>query len=374
MKDNPIKQLGALDQSVWLDYISRELLSSGTLKTMMERDGLMGMTSNPTIFEKAMVDSSDYDFEIRALAQQKKDALAIYEALSQADVQRAADEFRPVYEKTNGKDGYVSLEVNPHLAYDTEGTIEEARRFVTSLNRPNIMIKVPATREGLRAIEVLTRDGVNINATLIFGLPRYREVALAYITGLEKRVADGKTVERIHSVASFFISRIDTSVDAALEKVAAQGGAKADQARSLLGTVAIAGAKAAYRIYDEMFGGVRFAALRKKGANAQRLLWASTSTKNPKYSDVKYVEALIGAHTVNTIPNETLDLYRDHGNPKARLTEGIDEAVILLGKLGQIGVNLDEITQFLETDGVEKFNKSFDGLIAALQAKVVKGV
>lgn len=373
MNDNPIKQLRTLGQSVWLDYISRELLTSGELGIMLDRDGLMGMTSNPTIFENAIAKSSDYDREIMQMAEDGMDTMAIYEALSQKDVQSAADQFRTVYDQTNGKDGYVSLEVNPHLAYDTEGTIEEGRRLFSALDRPNIMIKVPATKQGLAAIETLTAEGININVTLIFDLPRYKEVVQSYMAGLEKRVNRGEPIDTVHSVASFFISRIDTAVDAKLLKIIDQGGDAAKKAEKALGQVAIASAKAAVLIQDELFASDCFKALRDKGANVQRLLWASTSTKDPKYSDVIYVEELIGTNTVNTIPTSTLDLYRDHGQPALRLGNGLEEAKRILESLKELGIDLKEVTQKLEDEGVDKFNVSFDSLIDALDRKTAAG-
>ncbi len=369
MQENPLQKLYSQGQSVWLDYISRQLIASGKLRSILSQDSVVGMTSNPTIFEKAIAESHDYDGEIRTMAQQGMDALAIYEKISQQDVRSAADEFLSVYQKTNRKDGYVSLEVNPHLAYDTQGTVLEAQRFYKELDRPNVMIKVPATKQGLPAIEQLTSEGINVNVTLIFSVVRYKEVVDAYVRGLAKRVHNGHPIDGIHSVASFFISRIDTSVDSALEKMAKNGNASAD---SLMGQIAVSSAKAAYRMQKEIYSGEDFRQMLIKGANVQRLLWASTSTKNPKYSDVKYVEELIGADTVNTIPNETLDLYRDHGRPELRLDQGMDEALRKLEQLKQAGVDLEEISELLEKDGVDKFNKSFDDLLSAIQKKMAQ--
>ena len=324
------------------------------------------MTSNPTIFEKAIVDSQEYDQDIRAMALEGKGVNAIYEALSQRDVQSAADEFRSVYDKTAGNDGYVSLEVNPHLAHDTKGTVEEARRLWKTLARPNVLIKVPATTEGLPAIQALISEGINVNVTLLFGLPRYRQVADAYIAGLAARAAQGKPVNHVASVASFFISRIDGLIDPLLERVIVQGGEEADLAKRVRGHVAIASAKMAYQIYKEMFWSGRFKELAVLGARVQRLLWASTSTKNPGESDVKYVEALIGPDTVNTAPLATFDAYRDHGDPKARLEQDVEEARMVLERLPDLGISLDHVTQQLEDDGVEKFNKPFDQLFQTL--------
>jgi transaldolase len=271
-----------------------------------------------------------------------------------------------VYDETDGKDGYVSLEVNPHLAHDTNGTIAEARRLWAALNRPNVLIKVPATTEGLQAIQQLIIEGINVNVTLLFGLPRYRQVAEAYISGIEARLAQGKSVQHVASVASFFVSRIDTLVDPRLEKIIARGGDEVQLAKQLHGQVAIASAKAAYQIFKEIFGSDRFKKLTDQGARVQRLLWASTGTKNPDYSDVKYIEALIGADTVDTAPPETLDAYRDHGEPKARLEQDAEQADWVLQRLPLLGINIDQVTQQLEDEGVEKFNQPFDELMETL--------
>jgi transaldolase len=372
MKKNPLKQLGMFGQSIWLDYIRRDLISSGGLRRLIEEDGLRGMTSNPSIFEKAIADSQDYDEDIRAMALKGKGAEAIYETLSQRDVQSAADEFRALYDKTDGKDGYVSLEVNPHLAYDTHGTAKEARRLWAALNRPNVFIKIPATANGLPAIQQLISEGINVNVTLLFGLPRYRQVVEAYIAGIEVRAAQAKPMKQIASVASFFVSRIDALVDPLLEKIIAEGGEAADLAKKVRGQVAIASAKMAYQIFKEIFGGDRFRKLADHGARVQRLLWASTSTKNPDYSDVKYVEALIGPETVNTAPLETLDAYRDHGEPKARLELYVKESRRMMERLPELGVGIDNVTQHLEDEGVEKFNQPFDKLMATLEKAVPK--
>ena len=369
MRHNPLKELASLGQSLWLDYIRRKLIVSGELGRLIEEDGLRGMTSNPSIFEKAIVESHDYDEDIRAMALEGKGVKEIYEALSLGDVQSAADEFRSVYDKTDGKDGYVSLEVNPHLAHDTKGTIEEARRLWTALNRPNALIKVPATADGLPAIQQLISEGISVNVTLLFGLPRYRQVADAYIAGIEARAAQGKPVKHVASVASFFVSRIDTLVDSLLEKHIAQGGPEADIAKQVHGEVAVASAQMAYQIYKNIFGGARFKKLADKGARPQRLLWASTGTKNPDYSDVKYVESLIGPDTVNTVPLETLDAYRDHGDSKARLEEDIELASGVLERLAKFHIDIDMVTQQLEDEGVEKFNKPFDKLMETLKEK-----
>ncbi len=366
---NPLKKLGMLGQSIWLDYIRRDLITGGELRRLIDEDGLRGMTSNPSIFEKAIAESHIYDEDIRNIGLKKKDVKAIYEALSQRDVQSAADEFWPVYENTGGKDGYVSLEVNPHLAHDTKGTIEEARRLWAALDRPNVFIKVPATADGLPAIQQLISEGININVTLLFGLPRYRQVAQAYIAGIEARVAQGKPVEYMASVASFFVSRIDVLVDSLLEKLISQSGSKADIAKKVHGQVAVASAKMAYQIYKEIFGNNRFKKLADKGAHVQRLLWASTGTKNPDYSDVKYIESLIGPDTVNTVPLETIDAYRDHGDPKSRLEQDVEKARWVMAQLPELGVSIDKVTQQLEDEGVKKFDEPFDKLMETLAKK-----
>jgi transaldolase len=369
MKHNPLKQLGALGQSIWLDYIRRDLIAGPGLRHLIEEDDLRGMTSNPAIFEKAIVESHDYERDIQAMALAGKDAEAMYETITQSDVRSAADEFRPLYDTTDGEDGYVSLEVNPHLAHDTVGTVKEARRLWAALDRPNVFIKVPATAEGLPAIQQLISEEINVNVTLLFGLPRYRQVAEAYIAGVEACAARGRSVEHLASVASFFISRIDALVDPVLEKLIAQGGEEADLAKKAQGQVAIASAKMAYQIYKEMFGSDRFEKLKPRGAMVQRLLWASTSTKNPAYSDVKYVEALIGPDTVNTAPLETLDGYRDHGEPKGRLEEDLKEAQAVLERLPELGIDIDDVTRQLEDEGVAKFNQPFDKLMETLTQK-----
>ncbi len=366
MKENPLRKLQALGQSIWLDYIRCDLISSGELRRLIEEDGLRGITSNPSIFEKSISGSHFYDDDIRTLALEGKDVMAIYADLSRQDVQRAADEFRPVYHASGGADGYVSLEVNPHLAHNTSGTLQEARQLWAALKRPNVFIKIPATVEGLPAIGQLISEGINVNVTLLFGLPRYRQVAQAYIAGMEARVAQGKSIKTVASVASFFVSRIDALLDPLMEKSIAQNGHEAHLARKAHGQVAIASAKMAYQIYQEIFGGAQFKTLAAQGAHVQRLLWGSTSVKNPDYSDLKYVEALIGADTVNTVPLETLAAYRDHGDPKVRIEEDVEQAGRLLARLPELGINLDAVTQQLEDEGVEKFTKPFDKLMAAL--------
>lgn len=369
MKNNPLLKLETFGQSVWLDFLGRNALDNGELQELIDQDGVSGLTSNPSIFEKAIAGSHDYDNAIRTLALACKSIEEIYQALTVADIQRAADLFRPLYDRLEGRDGFVSLEVSPQLAHDTAGTIAEARHLWTAVNRPNLLIKVPGTREGLPAIEQLIGEGINVNITLLFGLPRYREVAEAYLVGLETLAARGKPLARIASVASFFLSRIDALIDPMLEKLRLERGSVAETVADLQGQIAIASAKVAYQIYQEIFGSERYQKLSRQGARTQRLLWASTSTKNPEYSDVKYVEPLIGRETINTMPLETLNVYRDHGKPALQLEEGSQEAYRVLEGLHQAGIDLDALTQELEDEGVTKFSKAFDQLMAALAEK-----
>lgn len=359
-----------MGQSIWLDYIKRDLIREGKLKNLIDKDGLGGMTSNPSIFEKAIAKSKDYDHDIQEMKSQNKDINSIYEALTQQDVGDAADIFRVVYNNNQGKDGFVSLEVNPHLAHDTEGTIVEARRLWKALDRSNIMIKVPATLEGLPAIQQLISEGINVNITLLFGLPRYEAVIEAYFSGLEMRLAMGKSIDSIASVASFFLSRIDVLVDPLLEEMSTQDNEVSILAKKIHGQVAIASAKTAYQIYKKIVISDRFIKLAEKGAQRQRLLWASTGTKNPTYSDVKYLEALIGPETINTVPVETLDAYRDHGDPTLLLEQEVEKAIWIFQKLPELGINIDQVTQQLEQEGVKKFNDAFDQLISVLKEKV----
>ena len=369
MQSNPLRNLETYGQSLWLDYIRRELITSGDLRRLLEEDGLKGVTSNPAIFEKAISGSKDYDAAIRDLAQREEGLETTYESLTVRDVQMAADVFLPLFEKLKGQDGFVSLEINPHLARDTEGTINEARRLWHELNRPNVLIKVPGTIEGLPAITQLISEGINVNVTLLFGLPRYQQVAEAYLAGLERRASKGHSLSMITSVASFFLSRIDVLVDSLLEKIVASGGAIAAKAEGLKGEVAVASAKMAYSLYRDIFTGRRFLALSSRGARPQRLLWASTSTKNPAYPDTKYVEPLIGPDTINTMPLETLHAYRDHGQPALRLEEGLDQARSFLARLFEVGIDLDQVTGQLEEEGIGKFIKPYDNLLCILEAK-----
>jgi len=366
MKMNPLLKLEGLGQSIWLDSISRPMLTSGELKRLIKKDGLSGVTSNPAIFEKAIAETDDYDGAIGTLARKGKGVDEIYENLVVHDIRLATDQLRPVYDRTDGKDGFVSLEVSPHLAHDTKGTVAEARRLWAAVKRPNVFIKVPATASGLPAIRELISKGINVNVTLLFGLPRYREVARAYLAGLEDRIVDGQSINRVTSVASFFLSRIDTMIDPVLEEKRLKGGRSGLLAASLHGEVAVSSAKVAYRIFKEVFRSASFMNLAQHGGRVQRLLWASTSTKNPAYSDVKYVEPLIGPETVNTVPMETIRAYRDHGKPALRLERGLEKAEKVMKSLPDVGVNLDNVTQTLEDEGVDKFVKPFDLLMQRL--------
>ncbi len=369
-KRNRLRGLEVFGQSVWMDFIQRKMIESGKLKKMIQKDGLGGVTSNPSIFEKAIAESSDYDKAIRELAGKGQTADQIYTAITVKDIQDTADLFRPLYDRLDGADGFVSLEVSPRLAHDTAGTIAEARRLWAAVGRPNVMIKVPGTKEGLPAIRQLIGEGINVNITLLFGLPRYRQVAEAYIAGLETLAARGKPLKSTASVASFFLSRIDVLIDPMLKKAGAKNSSKADLAEKLKGQTAILSAKEAYLIYRELFNDKKFNKLKAKGAKNQRLLWASTSTKNPDYSDLKYVDGLIGPETVNTIPLETLAAYRDHGEPGSRLSHDEMGAHKTLLQLSELGIDLDEMTQRLEDEGVQKFTKSFDLLMKTLKKKI----
>lgn len=367
MGENPLKILESYGQSIWMDFISRGVIDSGQLSKWIQEDGVSGMTTNPTIFEKAIGETHDYDAAIRVLAGEQKTVEEMFQSIAVEDVQHSADLFRPIYEKTGGGDGFVSIEVSPGLAHDTQGSIAEARKLWAWVNRPNVMVKIPGTKEGLPAIRQLLGEGVNINITLLFGLPRYREVTEAYMGGLEDLLASQrKPLKNSASVASFFLSRIDVLVDPMLEKIMQAGGLKAEQARNTHGQTAIASAKVAYQMYHEIFNSGRFKKLAAQGAHTQRLLWASTSTKNPQYSDVKYVDALIGPDTVDTVPVETLDAFRDHGHPAVRLDRDVDQAHRVLDQLAELGISLDAVTQQLEDDGVEKFIKSFNQLMDTL--------
>lgn len=367
---NTLQQLQELGQSIWYDNIQRSMLGSdGELARMIREEGLAGVTSNPTIFEKAIAGSNDYDASLRALLQRnsRQSSRELFFSLAIEDIQQAADLLQPVYQQTKGHDGYVSLEVSPDLAYDTDRTIAEARELAHRVNRPNLMIKVPATREGVPAVEALTAAGININATLLFSVERYAEVAQAYLRGLRQRQQQRLPVDRIASVASFFVSRVDALIDKLLDEKLANGG-NGEQIRALKGQAAIANAKAAYLVYQRLYD-EGFADLANIGARSQRLLWASTGVKNPEYSDVLYIDKLIGRETVNTVPPATYKAFLDHGQPTATLEDGIKEAPALLAQLHQLGIDLGAATRQLEDEGVKSFENSFQTLLAAIDSK-----
>jgi transaldolase len=371
---NPLAQIPDFGQSIWLDYIRRNFIASGELKALIDNDDLRGVTSNPAIFEEAIAHSDDYTQAIADLAKAGKSSEEIFLAIAVEDVQNAADLFKEVYERTAGLDGYVSLEVSPNLALDTAGTTKEALSSWKVLDRKNVMIKIPGTKEGLHAIQHAISEGININVTLLFGLDRYREVAEAYIAGLEERAAKGEPIDSISSVASFFLSRIDSMVDPLLEKICEENTSRSLVAKQLLGKVAIASARVAYHIFKEVFGSDRFKALEAKGAKPQRLLWASTSTKNKTFRDVVYIEELIGPHTVNTVPKDTLDAFRDHGVAADRLEAGIEEAQWVLYQLEDVvGIKLADISKQLEEEGIQKFIKPFKSLMDVLEEKRQEG-
>ncbi len=360
-RPNPLKQLHDLGQSVWLDYIRRDLITAGGLRKLIDEDGLCGVTSNPTIFDKAIAESSFYDDSIRELlnANPHAPAAELFEKLEVEDVRAAADVFRPVYEQTEGRDGFVSIEVSPFLANDTPATVAEGRRLWREVARPNVMIKVPATREGIPAIYTLTAEGVNVNITLMFSLAHYDAVANAFLGGLER----AQNPRQVSSVASFFVSRIDTAVDKQLQKLGTR------EALALRGTIAVANAKLAYQRFKEAFSGPRWEKLSRRGARVQRPLWASTGTKNSAYSDVLYIETLIAPETVSTMPVQTMDAFRDHGRVRLTVEEGLDEARRRLAELARLGINLDQITEQLQVDGVTAFAASLDQLLHTLEEK-----
>jgi transaldolase len=367
MKDHGIAKLINFGQSVWYDFIKRDLLDSGELKRLIEEDGLRGMTSNPTIFEKAIAGSNLYDKDLSA--SKASDDAGRCEAVMVADVTKACDIFRPLFDKAGGKDGFVSIEVSPTAANDTKTTLSDAHRLWASVNRPNLMVKIPGTAAGLPAIRQCLAEGININVTLLFAVERYVEVAEAYIAGLEDRAKASKDISKVQSVASFFVSRVDSKADKSLGEVIAKGGPDAEKAKALLHTVAIDNAKVAYEAFLKCFSGARWGALAQKGAAVQRPLWASTSTKDPTLPDVMYVEALIGKDTVNTMPPDTYKAYVDHGKPAARITDAMPAAHKRLADLASLGIDLKKITRELEVEGVASFTKSFEALLTAVGQK-----
>jgi len=378
MSANPLQRLTDLGQSVWYDYIRRDLIQGGGLKRLIEQDALRGMTSNPTIFQKAIAETSLYDDDIRRFGEQGLSTAEVFERLAVTDVQRAADAFRPVFDATGGEDGFVSIEVGPALALDTEGSIAEARRLWRACERPNVMIKIPGTEEGVPAIRRCLAEGININITLLFSVPRHRQVMEAYLTALEERVAAGQPIDNLRSVASFFVSRVDTNVDKKLDAVAAPAAdaARPEEvrrlAKELRGKLAIANARLAYVAFEEVFGGDRFRALAARGARKQRPLWASTSTKDPRYPDLYYVEALVAPDSIDTMPPETLEAYRDHGDPKVRIHDGLDGpegAREAFRRLPELGIDEQQVYRELEEEGVRKFTDSYDALLKVLAEK-----
>jgi transaldolase/glucose-6-phosphate isomerase len=367
---NPLIDLLKDGQSMWLDYIRRDLFTTGKLKAMIEEDGLRGMTSNPAIFEKAIADSSLYDDILHSLAAQKSlSATAKYEQIAIRDIRDAADQLRGVYEETNFRDGYVSLEVSPYLANKTQETIDEARRLWKTVQRENVMIKIPGTAEGLPAIRQAISEGININVTLLFAQEVYVKVAEAYVAGVEELAARGGNLKKMAGVASFFISRIDTLIDSMLDQKLKSTSDPNQQARlkSLLGKVAIANGKLTYQRYQKIFSGPNWDKLAAKGAQTQRVLWASTSTKNPNYRDVMYVEELIGPDTVDTIPPATIEAFRQHGRVRPSLTEDIPGAQKAMDDLAKAGISMKEVTDKLTVDGVKLFSDAFDKLLAAVE-------
>ena len=358
---NPLLQLLDHGQSIWLDYIRRNLITSGELKRLVEEDGLRGVTSNPTIFDKAIAGSSDYDQQLQQLLAANPDSspLQLFDKIQIEDIQTAADVLRPAYDRTEGADGFVSIEVGPSLAHDTSGSIAEARRMWNAVNRPNLMVKIPATPEGIPAILALTAEGININITLMFSMAHYEAVANAYISGLERNFQP----QRVSSVASFFVSRVDTAVDKALEKIGTP------EALALRGAIGIANCKMVYQRFREIFASDRWKTLAKRGARLQRVLWASTGTKNPAYSDVLYIESLIGPDSINTMPPATMNAFRDHGKVRDTITEGLDEARAALEELAKLGIDLNSITENLQDDGVKAFSESMDKLLQSLEEK-----
>ncbi len=369
MSQTPLHELHAHGQSVWLDFLSRDLVDSGELARLVAEEGVRGMTSNPTIFQEAIKGSDTYDEDIRRLGAEGLSPEEMFEAIAVDDIAAACDVLRPVFDESGMTDGFVSLEVSPRLAHDTEGTVEEARRLVASVDRPNLMIKVPATPAGLPAVETLITEGVNVNITLIFAQAVYRGVVDAYLSALENRAAAGEPVDDVASVASTFVSRIDTAVDAQLESLLAERADDADEIRSLLGKVAIANSKAVYEIFEEISASERYQALAADGAQPQRPLWASTSTKNPAYPATLYVDELIGPNTVNTMPSATMDAFRDQGEVQPTVSSDPDYWSGVLERLAALGVDLDAIMDQLQDEGVQKFIDSYDDLLNDLEAK-----
>jgi transaldolase len=368
MSENRLQRLHAAGQSIWLDFIDRTLLENGELQRRIHDDALTGMTSNPTIFEKALAEGNAYDAQIRQDADSRT-GMDLFERIATTDVRSACDIFAPVHQASGGQDGFVSIEVSPGAANDSGATIAEAKRLWATVDRPNVMVKVPGTVEGAKAVQALTAAGINVNITLLFAIEAYRRVIEAYMAGLEERIAGGKEIARIHSVASFFVSRVDTEVDKRLDALAAKSPDKAAAAQKLHGKAAIANAKLAYELFQNSISSDRWRAISGKGGTLQRPLWASTSTKNKAYRDVVYVEELIGPHTVNTMPPQTIEAFRDHGEVRRTVDSGLDDAHRTLDELASLGIAIDDVTAKLLADGIASFAKSFDTLLAGLQSK-----
>ncbi len=372
MKNNPIKALPSLGQSIWYDNIQRSMLSSGGLSRLIEEDDLRGVTTNPAIFQKAVAESDDYDDSLALLWREYpgRSYEEYFTSLAIDDIREAADILRPVYDRTDGQDGLVSIEVSPLLAYDTDGSIAEGKDLFARIGRPNVMIKIPATKAGLPAIEELIASGIHVNATLLFSVERYVEVAEAFLRGIRRRYENGADVRRIASVASFFVSRVDAAVDKALaDRTGSASSWERTKLESLRGQVAVANAKVAYRRYQKLFSDSRFGELQRAGAQKQRLLWASTGTKNPDYSDILYVQSLIGPETVNTVPPATYEAFKDHGKAESTLLQGIDYAEDILSQVNEFGIDLEAITRRLEEEGVAAFAKAYNELLSAIGEK-----
>jgi transaldolase len=375
---NPLLKLKALEQSVWLDDIDRGQLRSGLFERLINEDGITGATGNPTIFEHAISNGTTYQEQMQQLIVQGKSAQQIYEALAMADVQTVADLLRPIYDRTDGQDGFVSIEVSPYLAHDTQATLAEVRRFWYTIDRPNLMVKIPSTKAGVPAIHQALSEGININITLIFSIENYRQVVEAYLSALEERLARGEHINHIASVASFFVSRVDVLVDKLLEDrlkatsgdaAGASGSTEQQKLQALQGRIALSNARLVYQEFKRLFAGSRFERLQRQGAHVQRPLWASTSTKNPAYRDVLYAEELIGPHTVDTMTLQTIESFRDHGRVRLSLEENVPQSRAELSALAEVGFSYDQITQQLQDEGVQKFADSFSKLFTCIEGK-----
>ena len=372
MAENPLVGLQKIGQSIWLDFLSRELINSGALKRLVD-EGVTGVTSNPSIFQKAISGSGDYDQSLREMLRAGvREEKELFFGLAMKDVADAADMLRPVYDETGGMDGFISIEVSPDIAYDADATVLEAGHLFSTIGRKNILVKVPGTKQALPAIEQLVSEGININVTLLFSVKRYEEVMDAYISGLEKRLKAGQSIDEIWSVASFFVSRVDTTVDRLLEAELSRAGSEAGRERllkGLTGGAAVANAKIAYRKYREVFSSSRFTDLKGKGANVQRLLWGSTSAKNPAYSDIKYVQELIGPGIINTVPEDTMQAFKDHGEARVTIEDGCEAAEGLVRELGSLGIDIEAVAAGLEQEGVKAFSDAFFSLLEEIAKK-----